>query len=670
MPTGGRRYGINYIGMAPVNRPIARESMTGVAAFHAGDAHASSQRMTNRRAWPLLRLPAVALCLALAFGVASRYPLLPWLLVAGLAAYAALLWRWPSIWLLVVPAALPTFDLTPWTGWLYVAEPDLLILTTVGVLLLRRPPDWRDFRLPGLGAAALVLLVAVELVGVGRGLFATGGIPGGSDNPYLRPDNALRLAKGLADALVLLPFLRQSLRQRGTAVARLAAGFSAGLALEALAVIAERGTFLGLFDFRSGYRVVGTFSSMHVGGGFIDDYLVMSLPFVALCASGRRRIAQLACAATAGLALYAIVATFSRTAYGATVIGAVVLIAGLWAAARGNRPHAKRAGLALALATISIAGCVAAIALGTHFMRGRVERSVADLAARERTVLQALDARDSTLASTLFGMGLGSYSRAVWHHDGTVPAPTNFVRHRDPDGAYLSLTPGTALYLGQKVSIDAGRRYRLFLTLRSDRGEPLIALLCEKLLLYSLHCRVAEFDNLNHGEWATRSETIDSDRVGSPVVLGTFRRPVELSLLNPIEGTTLDIRNVSLLDADGRELLANGSFDEGMTRWYFTDDDHLGWRIDNQFVMTFFEGGALGLAAIAMLFAATLAGAARAIARSEFAGAAVVSSVAGVLACCVFDAPLHDPRLATLLFLVCFLGMVLWETPGTRGAEA
>ena len=156
------------------------------------------ERSTHERAFVFLRALSAASCLALALGIAARYPLLPWLMVTSVASYIALLWRWPSIWLVVVPACLLTFDLTPWTGWLYITEPDVLILATAGVLLLRRPPLWRDFRLPGLGAIALVLLVAAELMEAGRGLFAIEAIPGGSDNPYLRPDNALRLGKGLA----------------------------------------------------------------------------------------------------------------------------------------------------------------------------------------------------------------------------------------------------------------------------------------------------------------------------------------------------------------------------------------------------------------------------------------------------------------------------------------
>jgi len=655
--------------MTPGQGRIAQEHPDRAAAFGTVPADSLPQPAARGVAELAWQLPAGLALIVSTLVAAWRYPLCPPVFVLALGLYVAILWRWPRIWLIVLPAVLPTFDLTPWTGWYYVAEADLLILATIGALLILHPPELCDLRVPGFGAAVLLLLVGSQALAVARGLFATPALPDGSDNPYLRPENALRLAKGLIEALILLPFLRQSLRQERTAILRLAAGFTVGLALEGLAVIVERGTFLGIFDFTSGYRVVGTFSSMHVGGGFIDDYFVMCLPFVALCASLGGRRAWPVCAIVASLALYGLVVTFSRTAYAAIVAGATVLAFGLWAATRRSRVRPSRGVLALGLTSILIAIGISIVGFDTEFMRARLERSISDISIRERNLLTALDVRDRGVATTLLGMGLGSYPRAVRRHDGIVPVPTNFVLHRDADGAFLSIAAGTALYLGQKVPIKPYRRYRLSLTLRSYSGTPLTALLCEKLLLYSIHCRVAQFDVASPGDWETRTVMIDSDRVGAPVVLKTLPRPVELTLLNSVEATTLDVRNVSLLDPEGRELLVNGDFGEGMSRWYFTDDEHLGWRIDNQFVMIFFEGGALGLIALALLLIAAIAGALKAAARGQVAGAVVIASLAGTLVCCVFDAPLQDPRLAVLFYLTCLLGIALpgaFHERGTR----
>ena len=91
---------------------------------------------------------------------------------------------------------LPTLDLTPWTGWTQVGEPDLLVLITIEILALRAPARRADFRLDGFFAVVLVLSLISYFLSVAHG-FGLPGPEGGLDNPYLRPDTALRLAKGV-----------------------------------------------------------------------------------------------------------------------------------------------------------------------------------------------------------------------------------------------------------------------------------------------------------------------------------------------------------------------------------------------------------------------------------------------------------------------------------------
>ena len=86
----------------------------------------------------LAGLAAATICFALAAAIAVNYPLVPWVLGIALPLYGLALWRWPSLWLAVIPAMLPAVDLTPWTGWTLVGEPDLFVLVTIGSLALRR----------------------------------------------------------------------------------------------------------------------------------------------------------------------------------------------------------------------------------------------------------------------------------------------------------------------------------------------------------------------------------------------------------------------------------------------------------------------------------------------------------------------------------------------------
>ena len=68
-------------------------------------------------------------------------------------------------------------------------------LVTIGILALRAPPRRADFPLEGFPAVVLVLSLISYFLSIALGL-ALPGPEGGSDNPHLRPDNALRLAKG------------------------------------------------------------------------------------------------------------------------------------------------------------------------------------------------------------------------------------------------------------------------------------------------------------------------------------------------------------------------------------------------------------------------------------------------------------------------------------------
>lgn len=75
------------------------------------------------------RLFAAALGVALLF-VLSLYPAHRLLPALALLAYCTLLWVRPTCWLLLVPALLPLLDFSPWTGWFYLDELDLMLLAT------------------------------------------------------------------------------------------------------------------------------------------------------------------------------------------------------------------------------------------------------------------------------------------------------------------------------------------------------------------------------------------------------------------------------------------------------------------------------------------------------------------------------------------------------------
>jgi hypothetical protein len=628
------------------------------AVWHPTSNSVARQTRETHPLAAALRLVVLLGCLAAAGMIVVDYPLAPWLLGAALALYGAALWRWPSLWLAVLPAFLPTYDLAPWTGWVDIGEPDLFALVTIGILVLRAPPRAADFRFRGLPATALMLAIVSCIAGVALGL-GMPGPDGGSDNQYLRPDNALRVAKGFATALALLPFLRERLRRRNDALTWLGAGMTAGLAVVAAAAIVERALFPGLFDFSADYRVAATFAGMHVGGGYIGAYIALALPFV-LIGLARPRVLTLTTAMVVALgAGYALVATFARAAYAAASVALIVACLGWRSATRRGRTSAPMARALPALLLVTVGGIVVAGIL-TPLMTERLGQASPDLVGREANWTQGLALRDHGPFAALFGMGLGTFPRVVLARKPDSRFPTNFVLGRDGGYRFLSLTAGSPLYFGQKVPIDPDRTYRLFLGLRSSDSRAALTLtLCEKWLLYSDNCRSATVTPRAIGKWEDFGVPLSSAGLERPVLFGWLARPAELSIVDLVPGTTIDVGDVRMLDHHGQELLVNGDFSRGTEGWYFTDDDHLVWRIENQYLTTFFEGGVLGLAALVLVVAAALLGAVRGIRRGEPAAACIAASLAGFLVCCMFDCLLDAPRLATLFYLIAFCGLTM-----------
>ncbi len=653
------------LGPEPTSKLVV-QTRTSAAVGIAVDKHTSAPRdsgglssdETRRidRATTLAGLIVAAVCLALALAIAASYPLAQWVLGGALTLYALALWRWPALWLAVIPAALPALDLTPWTGWMYLGESDPFVLVTIGILVLRAPPRRADFVIAGFPGAAVALALVSCLLSIALGL-ALPGPEGGSDNPYLRPDNALRLAKGFFVALALLPFLGQSMRTRGDAMAWLGAGMIAGLLLVAAATIAERATFTGLFDFTTGYRVVGTFSSMHVGGGHIGAYIAMALPFLLVCLFRPRPLTLLAMFVVAICAGYALVVTFARAAYAAALVATFAGCLGwAWAARRGDKGSVRSA--VFSALPLLLVGVIVIAALDTRVMTKRLQTVAPDLIYRESNWTGGLGLRDDSFFTALFGMGLGTYPRVVLARKPDGRFPTNFVVEHDGAYPFLTLRAGLPVYLGQKVAIEPGWQYRLFVSLRSPDGKGALSIsVCEKLLLYSTNCRDATFRPRSPGIWEDFGVVISGAGLEEDVVVGWLQRPVEVAFFDPVPDSTIEVGHIRMFDPRDRNMLANGDFSRGIERWYFTDDQHRIWRIHNQYLMSLFEGGLLGLVSFILLAAAAVAGAVRAMAQGNRMAAAVAASLLAFLCSSVFDCLLEAPRLSALFYIVVFTGL-------------
>ncbi|MCP5353096.1 MAG: hypothetical protein H6926_07925, partial [Chromatiales bacterium] len=199
----------------------------------------------------------IALLLFAVWGLID-FPVATLPLLAGLAAYVALLWWRPSTWLLVLPVLVAGLDLTPYSGRLLWTGFDNFVLATIAMGLWHKEP-WRFTADFGAGGKRLfALLIAVQALFTLRGALPLPELVVFAD--YLSSYNALRVAKGFLFALLLLPLLQQA-RARGDSPALLlAAGLLAGLAVALVSVLWERLGFTGFLDLWSGYRLTGLFA--------------------------------------------------------------------------------------------------------------------------------------------------------------------------------------------------------------------------------------------------------------------------------------------------------------------------------------------------------------------------------------------------------------------------
>jgi O-antigen ligase len=479
----------------------------------------------------------------------------------------------------------------------------------------------------------------------------------------------VRVAKGFAAATALLPFLGHSFRSRDDAFRLFASGMVTGLTLVGLAVLLERALFPGVFDFASDYRVAGPFASMHVGGAHLPAYLALALPFTAVIVVVPRRRALIGAMTLGALCLgvYALIVTFNRTAYAAAGLTLVTLFVGLFYAVRAD-PRWRRITAAVAVTVGSAAAAAVGIALLSPIMRERFATTEADTAVRLDDWRAGLALRDRSWTTSIFGMGLGSFPRNYLFAAGDNDRPATFsLRTRDGQ-SFLRLGAGTASYLGQKIDVGPDLAYDLKVTLRAnDDRAALLVLLCEKYLIYSVNCVEKSLQPAASSAWTETGAQLDSGEIGQPPIaaLPWLRRPAELVLVNARPGTILEIARVQLLDPNARDVVANGDFSAGLSRWLFTNDNHLAWRIKSLWVMSLFEQGWFGLLALVAFLGATFRHLIGAMRAGDRAAPIVFAALIGFCAMGLTDGLIEVPRLTALFYLVMFAGLCLG-----RGARA
>jgi hypothetical protein len=600
-------------------------------------------------------------------GAAIFYPLGPWLLVA-LAAYALVLWRYPRVGLPAILALLPLVDFAPRTGWVLLSEFDLLAATTLAVYLLRPSSPTSSGALSPVAKVAIGALAASMLTSGLIGLVPLSAFDANALFTSYTGFNSLRELKGFAWALALLPTLIAENGQPRDFERRWMAGMLAGLCGEVAVILWQRAAFAGMLDFAGDYRVEGSFPELHAGGGDVHAYLVMAIPFAVAWVVRSPTPWRIAFGSTLFvLASYALAVTFTRSAYvGYVAALAVMSAAVVRRASRDRRWNPRGAAAIVLLAGAGLAVLVTSLA--GPFMTARIAATRGEATTREQHWARAIGMMDKDVVTTLFGMGLGSFPRTfLFKNPDTSSATFRYARERGNE--FLRLGSGRPLYLDQRVTIESGQRYTLALDMRSADGHPrLVATLCEKSVQSSFRCAVANLQPQAGAAagWDRYEARFDAGAIGSGPWL--LRRPVALSLSNGGPASVIDVDNVQLLDRSGQNLIINGDFSDGGAHWYFSADDHLPWHIFDLGVQVLFEQGWAGVIALTTMLVLSLRQLARQAWRGEYFCAALLAGLAGSLMIGVTESLFDGPRVATLFFLLLFLGLP--RRPGSGSPDA
>jgi hypothetical protein len=533
------------------------------------------------------------------------------------------------------------------------------------------------FRLAQIG---LGLFTVSYLLALARGLADAGGFPLGWFQGYEEPLNSLRVAKSFLLVLLLLPSLASLLASRPRLAERsLAAGVATGLGCVALSVLWERAGFPGLLDFSTHYRSTALFWEMHVGGAGLDGFLALAAPFaVYAVVQARSRWLWVLAASLAVVAAYACLTTFSRGVYlgiGISLMVLAWLLAAPWRWRRVSAMAPRPAPATLAsepwrvwgnrvLGVVLLIEVLAVLGTG-DFMSSRLVAGERDLGGRLQHWREGLSLLRGP-SEFLFGRGLGrfpaNYSQAVPRRQ--MPGRLRLVEegsatHLRVLAPRRGLRPGGAFELLQRVPAPSLGTYTLALDVRTVQSAMLSVGLCHKHLLYAASCTQPAVVKLAGSEgWHHVSLSLTGQEGlsgGWPVpVLGFF----DLRLLGP--AAFIDVDNLSIVDARGRQLLANGGFSEGMSQWFFSSrHDFLSWHVDSLFLEVLIDQGVVGLSLLLALLAMAFANLLRGPGGDHVLAPYLLSALLACLVVGVFSSLLDMPRSAFLFYLLLSCALFL-----------
>jgi hypothetical protein len=263
------------------------------------------------------------------------------------------------------------------------------------------------------------------------------------------------------------------------------------------------------------------------------------------------------------------------------------------------------------------------------------------------------------------GKGLGRFPSSYFYDVDGGQFPGSYAIGRHDAERFLVLAGprhptgfGELFRVAQRVVPLPRSVYEVTLDLRSQHDTVLHVEICEKHLLYSEGCALAEAKIRRTGDsWQRLRVVLDGRAIkGEPWYAP---RLAFFSMAVADAGEIVEIDNLSVRAANGENLIRNGDFSAGMARWFFTSDrDHLPWHIKNLELGLLFDQGIVGLV-LFMLLALAALWRLILIARENEDAPFFAASLVGFLAVGTFDTLLDVPRVAFLFYLLVLVALAL-----------
>jgi hypothetical protein len=290
------------------------------------------QKITDKIKHHLTTLVALSL-LTLSIYFVISLPQVAGTALLFLSIYICLIWLFPLLWPIALLVSIPIFNFVPITGIFHGNEFDALILTTLGIVLLKQQPA-RKYNLLPLENIIFILFLLITIISIFQALTIFPSVDKQFLDIYHTHANIFRIGKApfYAFALYWL-YIRSPENKKPLLIKCFAIGAMLSIVILTSIILWEKGTLAvsvkfesiyavlsSLLSFSIDYRPTGLFSSMHVGGGSLDSFIAIIFSFSLLLSAFNKKIYKISLVIAILLGLYCAFASVSRAVIGSTIL--------------------------------------------------------------------------------------------------------------------------------------------------------------------------------------------------------------------------------------------------------------------------------------------------------------------------------------------------------------